>query len=54
MKLLASGKTVSQVAQDLSLSVKTISTHRARILKKMEMKTNAELMHYAVRQGLVT
>ncbi|HEX6766138.1 MAG TPA: response regulator transcription factor, partial [Polyangiaceae bacterium] len=54
LKLLASGKTVSQVALELTLSVKTISTHRTRILKKMEMKTNAELTHYAVRQGLVT
>ncbi len=53
MKLLASGKTVSQVAADLGLSVKTISTHRTRILKKMHMKTNAELTHYAVREGLV-
>jgi DNA-binding NarL/FixJ family response regulator len=53
LKLLASGKTVSQVAVELGLSVKTISTHRTRILKKMEMKTNAELTHYAVRQGLV-
>jgi two-component system, NarL family, invasion response regulator UvrY len=53
LKLLASGKTVSQVAQELSLSVKTISTHRTRILKKMNMKTNAELTHYAVRYGLV-
>jgi DNA-binding NarL/FixJ family response regulator len=54
MKLLASGKTVSQVADELHLSVKTISTHRTRILKKMNMKTNAELTHYAVRHGLVT
>jgi two-component system invasion response regulator UvrY len=53
LKLLASGKTVSQIAQDLSLSVKTVSTHRTRLLKKMSMKTNAELMHYAVRAGLV-
>jgi two-component system invasion response regulator UvrY len=53
LKLLASGKTVSQVAHELTLSVKTISTHRMRILKKMEMKTNAELTHYAVRNGLV-
>lgn len=53
LKLLASGKTVSQVAESLELSVKTVSTHRTRILKKMEMKTNAELTHYAVRQGLV-
>jgi DNA-binding NarL/FixJ family response regulator len=54
MKMLASGRTVSQVAQDLALSVKTVSTHRTRILGKMEMKTNAELTHYAVRNGLVT
>jgi DNA-binding NarL/FixJ family response regulator len=53
MKMLASGKTVSQVAQELSLSVKTVSTHRTRILKKMEMKTNAELTSHAVRNGLV-
>lgn len=54
LKLLASGKTVSRVAEDLALSVKTISTHRARILKKMHMSNNAELTQYAVRQGLVT
>jgi DNA-binding NarL/FixJ family response regulator len=52
-KMLANGRTVSQVAQELSLSVKTVSTHRTRILKKMEMKTNAELTHYAVKNGLV-
>jgi DNA-binding NarL/FixJ family response regulator len=52
-KLLASGRTVSQIAQDLALSVKTISTHRTRILKKMSMRTNAELTHYAVRNNLV-
>jgi DNA-binding NarL/FixJ family response regulator len=53
MKMLASGKTVSQVAQELTLSVKTVSTHRMRILKKMELRTNAELTHYAVKQKLV-
>ena len=52
-KMLASGKTVSQVAQQLALSVKTVSTHRTRILKKMEMKTNAELTHYGVKNRLV-
>lgn len=50
---LASGKTVSEVAQEMTLSVKTVSTYRARILEKMEMKTNAELTHYAIRNGLV-
>jgi DNA-binding NarL/FixJ family response regulator len=53
LKLLGSGKTVSEVALVLSLSVKTVSTHRTRILKKMHMRTNAELTHYAVRNGLV-
>jgi two-component system invasion response regulator UvrY len=53
MQLLASGKTVGRIAADLSLSVKTISTNRARILKKMGMKTNAELTYYAVKAGLV-
>ena len=53
LKMLASGKTVSQVARELSLSVKTVSTHRTRILKKMGMTTNAELTHYAVRARLV-
>ena len=53
LKLMASGKTVSEVAAELSLSVKTVSTHRARILKKMGMRTNAELTTYAVRRGLV-
>jgi two-component system, NarL family, invasion response regulator UvrY len=52
-KMLASGRTVSQVAADLNLSVKTVSTHRTRILKKMEMKTNAELTHYAVKNRIV-
>ena len=46
--LLASGKTVGQIADELSLSVKTISTYRTRILEKMGMKTNAELTRYAL------
>ena len=53
LKLIASGKTVSQIAEGLALSVKTISTHRTRMLKKMDMKTNAELTHYAIRNGLL-
>ncbi len=52
-KMLASGRTVSQVAQELGLSVKTVSTHRMRILKKMRMTTNAELTHYEVKNGVV-
>jgi len=51
--LIGSGKTVSEIAEKLSLSDKTISTYRRRILDKMQMKTNAELTHYAIRNGLV-
>ena len=54
MRLLASGKTVGQVARELCLSEKTISTHRARILEKMEMKTNAQLTYYAISNDLVS
>lgn len=50
--MIASGKTVGQIGQELSLSVKTISTYRARILQKMGMKTNAELTHYAISNNL--
>lgn len=52
MRLIASGQTVSQIATQLSLSVKTISTYRSRILEKMRMQTNAELTHYAIKNGL--
>jgi len=51
--LIGSGKTVSQVAESLALSVKTVSTYRARILEKMHLENNAELIHYAVQNGLV-
>jgi two-component system invasion response regulator UvrY len=53
MSLIASGKTISQIAGQLCLSGKTISTYRTRILDKMEMKTSAELTHYALRHNLV-
>jgi len=53
MLLIGSGKTVSQIAEELSLSVKTIDTYRTRILEKMKMKTNAELMHYVIKNKLV-
>ncbi len=51
--LIASGKTVTEIASELSLSVKTVSTYRSRILDKMKMKNNAELTHYAVVNRLV-
>jgi len=53
MCLIASGKTVGEIAELLTLSNKTISTYRARILEKMEMKTNAELTYYAIHNHLV-
>ncbi|MBC8029766.1 MAG: response regulator transcription factor [Pyrinomonadaceae bacterium] len=53
LRLIASGKTVSEIAGMLSLSDSTISTYRARILEKMGMKTNAELTHYAIQKKLV-
>jgi two-component system invasion response regulator UvrY len=51
--MIASGKTVSEIAEELNLSVKTISTYRARILEKMNMKTNAELTRYAFQNRLI-
>lgn len=51
--MLASGSTVSQAAESLCLSVKTVSTYRARILEKMNLKSNADLTLYAVRNNLV-
>jgi len=51
-RMIASGKTVGAIATELSLSVKTVSTHRVRILDKMRLKNNAELIHYAVTNGL--
>ena len=53
LALIASGKTVTEIAEELALSVKTISTYRTRILEKMQMKTNAELTHYAIQNRLV-
>jgi len=53
MVMIASGKTVSEIARELSLSVKTISTNRVRTLKKMGMKNNSELTFYAIKHGLV-
>jgi DNA-binding NarL/FixJ family response regulator len=53
LRMIASGKTVSEIARELSLSVKTVSTHRSRILAKMHLKNNAELTHYAIKAGLI-
>jgi DNA-binding NarL/FixJ family response regulator len=53
LRLIASGKTVSAIAQELSLSVKTVSTYRTRILEKTGMQNSAELTHYAIQNQLV-
>ena len=53
LRMIGSGKTVSEIAAALVLSVKTVSTYRARVLEKMDMRTNAELTHYVVRHGLL-
>ena len=53
MRRLGSGLTVSQIATELAISAKTVSTYRTRILGKMAVETNAELVRYAARYGLI-
>ncbi|HJS44194.1 MAG TPA: response regulator transcription factor [Gemmatimonadales bacterium] len=53
MRRLGSGLTVSQIATELALSAKTVSTYRTRILEKMAMHTNGDLVRYAARYGLI-
>lgn len=53
LTLIASGFSVSQIADQLSLSVKTVSMYRTRLLEKMQLKHNAELTHYAIKNNLV-
>jgi len=53
MRMIASGKTVKKIADELSLSVNTISTYRIRVLNKMKMMTNSELTYYAIKNQLV-
>ena len=52
-RLLAAGKTVTEISNELHLSVKTISTHRSHILQKMDMHTNADMVSYAQLKGLI-
>ncbi len=54
MCLIASGKTVKQISEELSISVSSVSTIRARILKKFDMKTSAEITRYAIKHDLVS
>lgn len=53
MCMIASGKTIKEIANELSLAIPTITTYRNRILEKMRLKNNAEIIYYAVKQGLV-
>jgi two-component system, NarL family, invasion response regulator UvrY len=53
LRMIGQGRTVSEIAAELSLSVKTVSTYRARILEKMDMRTSAELMRYVIAHKLV-
>jgi DNA-binding NarL/FixJ family response regulator len=52
MKLIVEGKTVSEIAESLSLSVNTISTYRSRILEKMHLHSNSDLVKYAIEHKL--
>jgi DNA-binding NarL/FixJ family response regulator len=51
--LIASGKTITEIAAGLNLSVKTVSTYRSRILQKMEFKNNAEITYFVIHNGLL-
>lgn len=53
MRALAQGRSVTQIAEQMGLSAKTVSTYRARVLEKMGMSSNSELIRYAVRNGLI-
>ncbi len=53
LQLVASGKTLTEIAEELSLSAKTVSTYRSRLLEKMNLKTNAEIVRYAIENRLV-
>jgi DNA-binding NarL/FixJ family response regulator len=52
-KLLASGKSVSEIGEQLSLSATTVSTYRSRIMDKMSMRSNADLTRYALEKGFI-
>ncbi len=52
--MIASGMTISEIAENLSLSVKTVSTYRSRILEKMGLRNNAEIIHYAIKNNLIS
>lgn len=54
LRMIGSGKTVSEIARELELSVKTVSTYRSRILEKTELRNNAEIMRFALQHGIAS
>ena len=54
MLMIASGKTLSEIAAELNLSVKTVSTYRSRLLEKMHLRNNSQLTHYVYKHKLMT
>ena len=50
---LATGKSVTEIADELFISVKSVSTYRSRLLTKLNLKSNAELTYYALKNGLI-
>jgi DNA-binding NarL/FixJ family response regulator len=52
LRMLSAGRRITEIAHDLALSVKTVSTYRARILEKLDLRNDSELIHYAVRNGI--
>lgn len=53
MSMIASGKVIGEIAEELSLSKHTVSTYRSRILEKMKMKSDAEIIYYAIKEGII-
>jgi len=54
LQMLAAGQAINEIAESCSLSAKTISTHKMRLMQKLGLNNNAELIRYAIRHGLVT
>ncbi len=50
--MMAAGKTLTEIARELSLSVKTVSTYRARVLEKLHLKNTADIINYCIQNGL--
>ena len=53
LRMLAAGKSLTEIAESLSISPKTVSVYRTRLLQKMKLKNNAEIAHYALKNGLI-